>query len=240
MNRTPGFIVEANISVPAADGTRLATDVYRPSGDGAGPVVLLRTPYGKGGHVDEGLGWARHGIAFVVQDVRGRYDSEGVWEPYTLEREDGTATIAWLAGQPWCDGRIVLTGGSYAAFAAFVGALSGHPAIRGVISLVPAMGTHATAFTDSGVLNLGDHLWWWATFAEGRSERRRLVEVMLQRDGCCPPPPATHRGAGLPLGTVGTLDQAVALAGVPRARLCRHGCGVAGPGRAGPPRRRVA
>ena len=182
MKRTPGFRVDANISVPAADGVRLATDVYRPSGDGAGPVVLLRTPYGKGGHVDEGLGWARHGIAFVVQDVRGRYDSEGVWDPYTLEREDGAAAIAWLAEQPWCDGRIVLTGGSYAAFAAFAGALGGHPAIRGVISLVPAMGTHATAFTDSGVLNLGDHLWWWATFAEGRSERRRLVEVMLQTD----------------------------------------------------------
>ena len=133
--------------------------------------------------MDEGLGWARHGIAFVVQDVRGRYDSEGVWEPYTQEREDGAAAIAWLAEQSWCDGRVVLTGGSYAAFAAFVGALGGHPAIRGVISLVPAMGTHATAFTDSGLLNLGDHLWWWATFAEGRSERRRLVEVMLQTDG---------------------------------------------------------
>lgn len=175
--------VEANVFVPATSGIRLATDIYRPRATGPVPAILLRTPYGKGGHVDEGLGWARNGFAFVVQDVRGRYDSDGVWEPYARERKDGKAAIKWLARQPWCDGRIVVTGGSYAAFTAFAAALEEHPAVRGIISLVPAMGTHATAFTDSGVLNLGDHLWWWATFAEGRSERRRLVEAMLQTDG---------------------------------------------------------
>ena len=189
--------------------------------------------------MDEGLGWARHGIAFVVQDVRGEIRFRRSVEPYTLEREDGTATIAWLAGQPWCDGRIVLTGGSYAAFAAFAGALSGHPAIRGVISLVPAMGTHATAFTDSGVLNLGDHLLVVGYLRGRRSDRRRLVEVMLQRDGavsatCHSSRRRTASGYGWNTGPGRCSGRSPTCPPMPSRMRS------AGPGRAGPPRRRVA
>lgn len=175
-------IVRANIRMPLADGTRLATDVYRPAGGGSAPAVLLRTPYGKERHLAEGLGWARRGFAFVAQDVRGRYGSEGAWAPYAAERADGAAVVDWLAAQPWSDGRIVTTGGSYAAFAAWAAALSGHAAVRAVISLVPAMGSHRTMFDPAGVLNLADHVWWWMTYADGRTERPGLYEAMLRAE----------------------------------------------------------
>ncbi len=176
---TPPF-VRANTMLALPDGTRLATLVVRPQIASPAPAVLLRTPYGKDRHLEEGLGWARHGFAFVAQDVRGRYDSDGVWEPYAAEHADGAATIAWLAEQPWCNGQVVVAGGSYAGFAAWAAALSGHPAVCAAIVLVPAMGSHHTLFDPAGILNLADHTWWWMTYADGRAERPRLFETMYR------------------------------------------------------------
>ncbi|MDP2871650.1 MAG: CocE/NonD family hydrolase [Bacillota bacterium] len=118
--------VERNVPVPLADGTRLATDVYFPeggggtAGDAAGagtwPVILQRTPYDKCGVLKaEGHFFASHGYVVALQDVRGRFASEGVFEPFLHEAEDGVDTVRWLIGQPWCDGRIGTTGTSYLA-----------------------------------------------------------------------------------------------------------------------------
>lgn len=171
-------VVEANVLVPLPDGTRLATLIVRPRALPA-PTVLLRTPYGKDRHLEEGLGWAKHGFAFVAQDVRGRYESDGIWRPYEDERADGAAVVAWLSRQPWADG-VVVTGGSYAGFAAWAAAASQHPAVRAAIILVPAMGSQHTMFDPAGILNLADHTWWWMTYADGRTERPRLFEAMHQ------------------------------------------------------------
>jgi putative CocE/NonD family hydrolase len=177
-----GVCVAANSICPALDGARLATDVFRPDCDGRVPAVLLRTPYGRGAHADEGLGWVRHGFAFVVQDTRGRGDSDGTFEPYAHEASDGLAALEWVRAQPWCSGDVFMVGGSYAAFCGWAVAVARPAGLRGLISLVPAMGTHRTAFTASGILNLGDHVWWWSSFAEGRGERKRLVDLMLTYD----------------------------------------------------------
>jgi hypothetical protein len=168
--------VAANVMVPLPDGTRLATLIVRPDAEPA-TAVLLRTPYGKDRHLEEGLGWAKHGFAFVAQDVRGRYESDGVWQPYRDEQADGAAVVDWLAAQPWVKD-IVVTGGSYAGFAAWAAAASKHTAIRAAIVLVPAMGSHHTMFDPAGILNLADHTWWWMTYADGRTERPRLFEAM--------------------------------------------------------------
>lgn len=120
----------ADAMVPMRDGVRLATDVYFPEGPAPFPVLLERTPYGKreANHGDrtsadpdprtkpEIARWfARAGYAFVLQDCRGRYASEGSFTKYLNEAEDGADTLAWLRSQSWCDGRIGTLGLSYGA-----------------------------------------------------------------------------------------------------------------------------
>lgn len=179
MSSTP-FLVRADVQVRLPDGTRLATDIYRPGAQPPAATVLLRTPYGKAAHLAEGIGWTRRGFAFVVQDVRGRYDSEGRWRPFCHERPDGAAVVEWLAQQDWSSGRIIVTGGSYAAFTAWAAALHRHPAVRAIISLVPAMGLPGAIYSRSGVLRLGDLIAWWMTYGDTRTQRPRLFEAMCR------------------------------------------------------------
>lgn len=116
--------------VPMRDGVHLATDIYLPAGPGPFPVLLERTPYDKRGtnHGDltaadlvprpkpEIARWfAEAGYAYVLQDCRGRFGSEGVFTKYLSEAEDGADTLAWLLEQSWCDGRIGTLGLSYGA-----------------------------------------------------------------------------------------------------------------------------
>ncbi|MCC6532183.1 MAG: CocE/NonD family hydrolase [Burkholderiales bacterium] len=121
--------------VPMRDGVKLATDIYRPASGARAlteplPVILERTPYGKGkasrSEVDRGeteprarpevARWfVQRGYVVVYQDCRGRYDSEGHFVKYLSDGEDGYDTIAWIARQPWCDGRVATMGLSYAA-----------------------------------------------------------------------------------------------------------------------------
>lgn len=111
------------------DGVRLSSDVSFP-GDGTKPggypVVLERTPYGKRhyGRPDSdrneprAADYAAYGYVFVRQDCRGRHGSEGVFRSYEQEGDDGLDTIEWVRTQPWCDGRVVVTGSSYYAVTA--------------------------------------------------------------------------------------------------------------------------
>ena len=94
-----GIIASQNVMVPMRDGVRLATDIYRPGVNGVPapgkfPVILIRTPYDNAtaGYIKSGKWWASHGYAFVVQDVRGRGDSDGQFYPLTHEASDGDET----------------------------------------------------------------------------------------------------------------------------------------------------
>lgn len=123
--------VLCNVFVPMRDGVRLAADIYFPADDGTpGPVLLERTPYDKSGtnHADRSLAdprprpkpeiaaaFAEAGYIYVLQDCRGRFASEGVFNKYVNEDLDGVDTIAFLRAQPWCDGRIGTLGLSYGA-----------------------------------------------------------------------------------------------------------------------------
>jgi hypothetical protein len=104
------------VMIPMRDGTRLATDIYKPHGDGPFPVVLSRTPYSRTKSGKDGSGFTRDGYAFVMQDMRGRFDSEGENLPFIGcgwgEHQDGVDTVAWLKKQPWCNGSIGTIGGS--------------------------------------------------------------------------------------------------------------------------------
>ena len=106
---------------PTRDGTGLMTRVYLPKEGTKWPVVISRSPYYKKGNGDvvNSLAYrylVRYGIAVVCQECRGKGESEGEWEPFVHERDDGLDLLDWVRKQPWCDGRIGLWGGSYTAF----------------------------------------------------------------------------------------------------------------------------
>ena len=109
---------ERNITMRLADGTGLTSDVYLPSGGGGPwPTLLERTPYDKLGPagVLAAKFFAGHGYAVVIQDVRGRFASEGEWYPFGNEGPDGVEAVAWVRAQPWCDGRVATIGLSYSS-----------------------------------------------------------------------------------------------------------------------------
>jgi len=124
---SPGRLFD--LGAPMADGTRLSTDVVLPGSTGTWPAVLIRTPYSKVS--DRILSWADffadYGYALVAQDVRGRGDSEGDWEPWINEFGDGHDAVEWTAAQPWCNGKVGMLGGSYEAWVQWAAA-SRHPA----------------------------------------------------------------------------------------------------------------
>ncbi|MCI2265163.1 CocE/NonD family hydrolase [Sediminivirga luteola] len=126
--------------VSMRDGCRLATDVYGIEVAGSPrPVVFERTPYGKRdsresdqsarGHIPLPHEIAEYfvgrGYVVVRQDCRGRGGSEGVFTKYLHEGPDGADSVAWIAAQPWCDGRVLMTGVSYSAHAQTAAAAEG-------------------------------------------------------------------------------------------------------------------
>jgi predicted acyl esterase len=115
-----GVAIIKNVMVPMRDGVRLATDIYRPvlngvPAPGKFPVVLERTPYGKdnSSFVSEGRFFAQHGYVALMQDVRGRFHSEGKFQFAVNEGRDGYDTVEWAARQPWSNGEIGTYGASY-------------------------------------------------------------------------------------------------------------------------------
>jgi hypothetical protein len=170
----------ANLAVPGHHGTPLATDVHVPPQDRwPVPVVVTRTPYGRTAHLAEGRAWRARGLGYAVQDVRGRYDSDGTWTPYRNERADGAALVDWLVRQPWCDGRIITYGGSYSGYTAWTAAVERPAAVVAVISMGPSMGLHRTKFTRTGILRLAEHAGWWLERADGRTSREGLRETVF-------------------------------------------------------------
>lgn len=119
-----------DVLVPMRDGIHLATDIYLPEGEGPFPVLLERTPYGKrrANRADRTAAdpavrskpeiarqFTAEGYAYVLQDCRGRYGSEGDFVKYLSEGEDGEDTLAWILNQPWCDRKVGTLGLSYGA-----------------------------------------------------------------------------------------------------------------------------
>lgn len=101
------------INLAMRDGVQLSTTLYIPKGIGTYPTVLVRTPYDKKNEYWMGQAFNLFRIAVVVQDVRGRFESEGVFYPFINERSDGLETLRWIRDQPWSNGVVGGYGGSY-------------------------------------------------------------------------------------------------------------------------------
>src|SRR5579884_3658285 len=127
--------------VPMRDGVELSADIYLPpTGDGPWPVILVRTPYdnaqgaGGRGSAPTATFFAQQGYVYVAQDVHGRGDSDGEWEPFVNEGPDGYDTIEWIAQQPWCTGKVGFMGGSYGGWVQWAAAREQPPHLTAMIS----------------------------------------------------------------------------------------------------------
>jgi uncharacterized protein len=132
--------VERDVPAVMRDGVTLSADVWLPAGGARYPALIFRTPYGKheGDPENERAFRAAvaRGYAVVVQDVRGRYHSEGEFDPYRQEGPDGYDTVEWTAAQPWCDGNVGMFGLSYPGAAQWLAAVEAPPHLK---AIVPAM-----------------------------------------------------------------------------------------------------
>ena len=133
---------ERGAVVKMRDGTVLRADVYRPKAEGKFPVLLERTPYDKNNSSGFGLRAAAQGYIVIVQDVRGRYTSDGEWYPFKNESNDGFDTIEWAAALPYSDARVGMFGGSYVGATQMLAAIAHPPHLAGICPVVTASNYH--------------------------------------------------------------------------------------------------
>lgn len=122
------------VDVPMRDGIRLASDLYQKSPADSLPVLLMRTPYNRKNAKPAAERFAASGFHVLVQDCRGRFESEGDFIPYNNEGQDGFDTIEWIRRQPWCSGRIGMWGSSYVGATQWQAAAERPP---GLVTMIP-------------------------------------------------------------------------------------------------------
>jgi putative CocE/NonD family hydrolase len=121
------------LETPTRDGVVLRSDLYMPEGCDRAPAILIRQPYGRATPAmafgQTGSFWNRKGYACVVQDVRGKFSSDGAFDPMVHEAHDGYDTVEWVSRQPWCSGRVGMWGESYYGFTSLAAAVEAPPAL---------------------------------------------------------------------------------------------------------------
>ncbi len=174
--------VDRNIMITASDGVSLATDIYRPARASSElPTLMIRLPYGKAeyGEVHHYAQlFVSHGYAVVVQDMRGRFGSTGVFQPYRDDAQDAVATLDWITAQPWSNGRVGTIGCSALGETQIILAAERHPAHAAMIPIgaggaIGSLGnSHGYfAFFEGGILNLSSAFGWFARWGGKTGER---------------------------------------------------------------------
>jgi putative CocE/NonD family hydrolase len=133
---------ERNVPVKMRDGVTLHADIYRPKAEGQFPVLLQRTPYNKSSGTKFGINAAARGYVTIIQDVRGRYTSEGEWYTFKHESDDGYDTIEWAAALPYSNGKVGMWGGSYVGATQMLAAIAHPPHLAGICPVVTASNYH--------------------------------------------------------------------------------------------------
>lgn len=153
-------LLHARVSM--RDGIRLDTNVFSPPGPHRFPAILVRTPYNKGLDLPTGfVAFVDHNYAVVIQDVRGRYASEGTFDGLDQEGPDGYDTLTWIARQAWSNGKVAMAGGSYLGMAQWKVALLNHPALKAIFPVVSGSDDYLDRFySPGGALKLGHRLLW--------------------------------------------------------------------------------
>jgi hypothetical protein len=192
-----GLIVVKDVMVPMRDGVKLATDLYLPASNGAiaqgkFPVLVVRTPYGKNPpaarpnelpveekELDAASNFAKHGYVVVVQDVRGRFGSEGKFDFAVNEGPDGYDTVEWAAAQPWSDGNVGSYGASYLAHVQNAMAVLRPPHLRTMFITVGAGNYYEEGAWRGGAFMLLHNVFYGLTAIAGGSKEARADPVAL-------------------------------------------------------------
>ena len=161
-------IHEKNREVPMRDGTLLRANITRPNVDGKFPVLLERTPYNKEGGSENGVGspefFAQRGYVVIIQDVRGRYASDGDFYPFRDDgagvNRDGYDTVEWAAAQSWSDGNVGTIGGSYSGATQYRNALSRPPHLRAMFVRESSADYYHEWVYRGGAFELGFNMAW--------------------------------------------------------------------------------
>lgn len=177
-----------DVEMQTRDGTRLRADVYRPDGPGPWPVLLRRTPYGKrlndlAANFNEAHFFASHGYLTVVQDTRGRFNSEGDWYPFVYEALDGYDAVEWASGLEGSTGQVGTFGQSYGCIIQYLTAAKRPPHL---VTCIPTSGncmSFRNYWYHDGVLELGWMLSYFVNMAEDvfRVQGREADIAMLDK-----------------------------------------------------------
>jgi uncharacterized protein len=137
MSPSPSVDVAIDVEATMRDGTVLRADVYRPPSGGPWPVLLVRTPYDKQDPDILALldpqAAVRRGYLVVIQDTRGRYRSEGSWEPLIHESDDGYDTVRWAARLPGANGIVGMYGPSYLGHVQWAALIAQPPELAAIV-----------------------------------------------------------------------------------------------------------
>jgi putative CocE/NonD family hydrolase len=176
-------VYERDVPMTTRDGVTLRADVWRPL-EGKAPTLLRRMPYDKratavaGGPASTApslIAFLNAGYAVVVQDVRGTFGSDGVFEPKVNEIADGLDTLAWLAEQDWYDGTVGTYGGSYMGMTQWAVAISDGPGLKAIAPVVAATNWYTGLwYSPGGALCLSLVTYWNARMYAAEEQRSLL------------------------------------------------------------------
>ncbi len=156
--------MQRDVIIPMRDGVRLVADVYFPKAEGKFPVIVTRTPYEKGAkdHQYPFLGnlFASQGYVCIIQDTRGKHQSEGDFYPFAHEESDGCDTVDWACKQEWSDGRVGTFGASYLGLTQWLSAPSQGEHLKAMVPIFISQRAYDIVRGKHGVLHFKDSLVW--------------------------------------------------------------------------------
>ncbi|MBV8552598.1 MAG: CocE/NonD family hydrolase [Acidobacteriaceae bacterium] len=169
------------ILIRMRDGVDLAADVFLPQATGRWPTVLVRTPYNRRSSASASYRYfVLRGYAVVIQDVRGRYGSQGVFGPVEQEGPDGNDTIDWIAAQPWSNGRVAMAGSSYLGLAQWWAAVQENPHLDAISPMCSGDDEYLDRFYSSGgAMKLGHRLVWLSENLTPPNQKRFLFATYI-------------------------------------------------------------
>jgi hypothetical protein len=168
------ILIQHGVPMKTRDGVILRADIYRPQSSDRFPVILMRTPY------DKSVDWAvapvfkmvPRGYVVIIQDVRGRYTSEGEWYPFKHEQADGFDTVEWAAALPFSDGKVGMVGASYVGATQMLAAIAQPPHLTAIAPNITASNYHDGWAYQSGAFEQWFDENWTSQLAQNTLERR--------------------------------------------------------------------
>jgi uncharacterized protein len=169
--KLPVKIVDVSIIMP--DGIKLSTTVARPDKEGKFPVILTRTSYGYDYMRSSMSRTVQRGYVYILQDVRGRYNSDGVFVPFVNEIKDSDATLKWIRSQPWSNGIIATSGHSYLGFTSLYAAAGKETPPQAIFASDPVASPLGGLYTNGAMNHHFDY--YWAILVDGKGRELQSV-----------------------------------------------------------------